>query len=473
MILRGNIMYVGKRMLVGVSILLFTVVFGSTVLADIISGSSDTSASTDVTYTEVLLAKPGDAEADDTLIANISFKNGTLATITPPAGWALIRRTDNSTNIGMVTYSKRVSSLEPTSYVWNISPAVDAAGGVTRYSGVFITPVDNSSGASGFGTSLTAPSVTTTSASEQILAFFAFDNGKNNNQHFSTPVGMTEKYDFSNTPSGPSIALDDVLQVVAGVSGPKTSNITPNSPRNWVAQQIALNPATLLSVGAVSYWKFDDLTGNATDSAGTNTLTNSGTLTYSSAFINNGADHNILQYLSIDDASQTGLDLVDNFTLAGWVKFSAVPNDGDRQTMIGKFVPPNGLSYAFSYEDDTSLKGVNLQLNSSGDGFTQVQGYGIINDNIPLTIGVWYFFAVTHTGGSTTFYFQGDPVTTVINSATNIYNSNSVFTLGRENTGSANAVKGQMDEWGIWGRVLSASEISQLYNNGNGIQYPF
>ena len=54
---------------------------------------------------------------------------------------------------------------------------------------------------------------------------------------------MTEKYDVTNTPYGPSIAADDVLQVSAGNSGSVSTTIAGNKKRNWVSQQVALRPS--------------------------------------------------------------------------------------------------------------------------------------------------------------------------------------------------------------------------------------
>ncbi len=34
-------------------------------------------------------------------------------------------------------------------------------------------------------------------------------------------------------------------------------------------------------------------------------------------------------------------------------------------------------------------------------------------------------------------------------------------------------IDGRMDDWSMWSRALSAAEISQLYNSGIGLQYPF
>jgi hypothetical protein len=32
---------------------------------------------------------------------------------------------------------------------------------------------------------------------------------------------------------------------------------------------------------------------------------------------------------------------------------------------------------------------------------------------------------------------------------------------------------GDIDEVGIWSRVLTSTEVTQLYNGGAGLQYPF
>jgi hypothetical protein len=37
----------------------------------------------------------------------------------------------------------------------------------------------------------------------------------------------------------------------------------------------------------------------------------------------------------------------------------------------------------------------------------------------------------------------------------------------------ANNLTGSIDEVGIWSRALSSTEVTALYNSGNGFQYPF
>jgi len=83
---------------------------------------------------------------------------------------------------------------------------------------------------------------------------------------FSTPAGMTEKYDSTYTTAGPTIASDDMAQTTAGATGSISSTISgkPNQQRDWAAQTIALrmtSPTTTLTNGIIAYW---NLNGNVT-----------------------------------------------------------------------------------------------------------------------------------------------------------------------------------------------------------------
>ena len=120
--------------------------------------------------------------------------------------------------------------------MWTIDEQTKAVGGITPYSGVDTTnPVDVFAGNSSFGIVATTSAITTSAANEEVIALFATDVNKS----FSTPTGVTQKYNLAHS-GGPSTAAYDVLQMAAGSAGAKFSTISGNKPRNWVAQQIAL-----------------------------------------------------------------------------------------------------------------------------------------------------------------------------------------------------------------------------------------
>jgi hypothetical protein len=233
-----------KRKHLSLILAAFCVLSALVALADIASNEFSTAASTNVTIINVQINKPSNVSQNDILVADVVVNGGDAATITAPSGWTLIRRTDNDTNTAMASYYKVAGSSEPSSYTWSIDSQTRAEGGITRYSGVDMSnPVDTSAGNFGRGTTATTSAITTASNNEGVIALYGFDVGNSGN-YFSAPSGMTEKYDVSNSPLGPSTAADDALQTSAGSTGSKTSTISGGKARNWVSQIIALNKPT-------------------------------------------------------------------------------------------------------------------------------------------------------------------------------------------------------------------------------------
>ena len=68
----------------------------------------------------------------------------------------------------------------------------------------------------------------------------------------------------------------------------------------------------------VSYWSFDESSGNASDTVSGNTLTNNNTVTYSSAKIRNGITtaSSGTKYMYIENASQTGLGITGDLSIS-------------------------------------------------------------------------------------------------------------------------------------------------------------
>lgn len=235
-----------------------------------------------------------------------------------------------------------------------------------------------------------------------------------------------------------------------------------------------------LTDNLVSYWKLDESSGNAADSVGSNTLTNVGSVGYASAKINNGANINSLttKELSIVDASQTGLDFSTAFSISCWIK----PADfTSAHQIVTKYDFGNDNR---SYSLASSASG-ELVLSISDDG-TFNSGHGQIYTTSGASLSESAFthiiLTVEMNSGSpiVIFYKNSSSVsnsktagTTIGNS---IFNGTAPFSLGqRYNNGSLdnNGLNGYIDEVGVWNRVLTSTEVSSLYNSGNGLQYPF
>ena len=215
------------------------VVFGS-----LISGSFSTGSSMQVTVTKLTLNKPTSA-VGDILIASVAINGGSSAVVTPPVGWNQILRTDNDTNVTLISYWKSVGINESSSYTWVVDGQTTAQGGIVAYTGVdAMNPIDDSAGNIGYSIQATSTPINASAANEMVYDVFVTDIGKQNKAgaYFSTPTGMNEKFDSTNSPFGPSIAVSDVLQVPTGVVNSKSTTITGNKPRNWSSQQITLRP---------------------------------------------------------------------------------------------------------------------------------------------------------------------------------------------------------------------------------------
>jgi len=55
-------------------------------------------------------------------------------------------------------------------------------------------------------------------------------------------------------------------------------------------------------------------------------------------------------------------------------------------------------------------------------------------------------------------------------SMASVFNSSAPFQLGAISGG--NYIDGLIDETGVWSRLLTAEEVTQLYNGGAGLAYP-
>ena len=443
--------------------------FTSVAFADIISGLSTTNVSNDVAYTELTLSKPTDSVAGDFLLANVSVNGGSPASITAPSGWTLLERTDNDTNISVVSYWKILGASEPASYTWTINPQTRAVGGLTRYSGVDVgSPIDAVGSSIGRGVVATAPSITTTENNARIIAIFAISTGTNNSPLFNTTTGMTKLYDAKNTPFGPTTMAEDATQVSAGSSGTKSTIVSNGPQRDWVAQQIALRMAQPFpSDGLIAYWKMD---GDSIDAFSTHDGADT-EITYSSGngIINNGAGFSSALSSCITIADSPALKPTGNFTINAWVK-----------------VPIGKAALIFqTYSQDPNVAGIRVAFASNsvvtlghniGPGGTQgiyyIEPSGSYNND-----GEWHMITAVYDGTHVYTYIDGSstPDASVAWSNNPAYSSPNYVRIGCISFSGTveNFGDGSEDELGFWSRVLLASEISQLYNSGAGLPYPF
>jgi hypothetical protein len=131
------------------------------------------SSAANATATTLVLPKPAGFASGDALLASVATRGA--PTITPPAGWTLVRLDASGSTVRQAVYVHIAGGSEPASYTFTLSSAQSAAGGILAYTGVDpANPIDATGGqANAASTSITAPSITTTGTNRMLVGLFA------------------------------------------------------------------------------------------------------------------------------------------------------------------------------------------------------------------------------------------------------------------------------------------------------------
>ena len=233
-----------------------------------------------------------------------------------------------------------------------------------------------------------------------------------------------------------------------------------------------------LTDNLVSYWKLDESSGNAADSVGSNTLTNNSSIAYGTGIINNGADiENSLgegQFFSIADGSQSGLDITGDISFSFWIKFETLPL-ASLATPIAKWASTGDQRQYFLTIVDIGVADYRIQCDYRSDGATTRTVFR--SDTLAWSTGVWYHIvAAADVSAQNWEIYRNDTNTNATadtTGATSIFNGTGDFALGRQGSDNTGYMDAVLDEVGIWSRELTSAEVTELYNGGAGLQYPF
>lgn len=171
--------------------------------------------------------------------------SGTTATITAPAGWTLIRRTDNAsvTASSLAVYYKVAGGSEPSSYTWTLSANTGSAGGIESFANVDTSAPVNIDNGQNTASGLThaTPTVTTTVASTMLVTSYEFASAAT----WTPPGGMAEVVDTASVAvpnaAGISLEVNYAIQSAAAATGAKTATAS-NDADVGNAHILALKP---------------------------------------------------------------------------------------------------------------------------------------------------------------------------------------------------------------------------------------
>ncbi len=151
------------------------------------------------------------------------------------------------------------------------------------------------------------------------------------------------------------------------------------------------------------------------------------------------------------DDSEFDFDSSD-FTVQIWANFASTSGE---QTLIEKFTGGAGPGWTL-----TKLSGNGIQF--FADGATS-----IVTPMQTIPTSQWHQFVVRRDGTAFDVFFNGLS-TGSSTSALAIADTSQPLLIGEREGSQQFPVNGLLDEAAIWSRALSNTEVTQLYNGGNG-----
>lgn len=221
-----------------------------------------------------------------------------------------------------------------------------------------------------------------------------------------------------------------------------------------------------LLTGLNHYWDLDGGTGWVDDVGGW-TLSETGTVTDSATGGPDGGSAASFSgtgdYLSKATASWDGAQ--DNLTLSMWIYNTSTPGS------VG--------NYWMSFRDGTDNFSTIFSSTSSSDAAKGVvwddAGAASVPVGAVISLNTWYHIVLTDDGTTRKLYLNNGTPTTDTTALSGTYDPDPmVFAIGTtaNNLGN-NAYQhvGRLCMGGIWDIAITADQVSQLYNSGNGLRH--
>lgn len=212
-----------------------------------------------------------------------------------------------------------------------------------------------------------------------------------------------------------------------------------------------------LTTSLVSYWDLEEASGTRYDLHGTNHLTDNNTVGYSaSGKIGNSSDFIPANSESLSRSSISELNYKGtiNCSISFWFKTDSV----------------SILESPISHAQDISNANFEVYINSGSLNVSIGNQGAALTYGTSVSTGTWYHVVLTLSSSNTyELFINGSSVDTGSGATWGTFTP--VFRIGGTYSTASRFFDGIVDEVGIWSKVLSSSEITDLYNSGNGLPY--
>lgn len=233
-----------------------------------------------------------------------------------------------------------------------------------------------------------------------------------------------------------------------------------------------------LADNLTSYWKMDEASGNALDAHGSNNLTDNSSVGSASGKINgardfeglSGGSPSTVQWFSHADNSDLSVGDID-FTIQLWVNLESKPT-GDNSNILNKWdFGANSREYIAYYNVSNDRFEFRVSNDGNGGGSVTI----VTANNLgAVSTGTWYLIHVWHDASANQIGIAVNAGTAdTASHSTGVFNGTSNFEIGALSGGTSGPFDGLVDEVGIWKRLLTSLERTDLYNSGNGRDYAY
>jgi hypothetical protein len=215
----------------------------------------------------------------------------------------------------------------------------------------------------------------------------------------------------------------------------------------------------------VSYWTLDEASGTRADSHGSNDLADTNTVTQAAGIISTAAQFTSANQERLVLSDTAIFDALSAATFAGWLYADSLAADITFASKYASSTAGFELTWSPTFGFAAYWMNAGFQNGSTGTG-----GYSATT---------WYHIACVFDGAggdnaarckiyidgvSQTLNFSGTiPASYATNAA--------VFKIGM--AAVSRYWNGRIDEAGFWSRPLTSDEVTELYNGGAGLAYPF
>ena len=231
---------------------------------------------------------------------------------------------------------------------------------------------------------------------------------------------------------------------------------------------VTVTNATTTTTNLVGYWTFDTAQVSGTTAIDSSGAGNGGTLQgtplppitpgkVGQAVILT----NISQSVSVADSAT--LNLRGPFTVASWVNFSALPGPGKYPNVVAKLSSPAGYYGYGMFWNGSGVAGI---IGPGSSTWYTTSPY------VP-TAGVWNHYVTVFDGTNLRLYVNGTQYSQVAATAPGS-TATIPIKMGPHysNPSAYGVINGMLDDVRIYGRALSATEVTQLYSGaGSGCTY--